>query len=59
MSPQAWAAPPPATGDRAAQVLDELEKPGAQRLKGIETIEFYYGDMDGNDTKVEVYGPLR
>ena len=21
--------------------------------------QLYYGDMDGNDTKVEVYGPLR
>ena len=40
-------------------VLEELEKPGAKRLKGVETIELYYGDMDDNDTKVEVYGPLR
>ncbi len=41
------------------KVLEELEKPGVRRLKGVETIEFYYGDMDDNETKVEVYGPLR
>ena len=40
-------------------VLEELEKPGVKRLKGVETIELYFGDMDDNDTKVEVYGPLR
>jgi len=41
------------------KVLDELEKPGVRRLKGVETIEIFYGDMDDNETKVEVYGPLR
>ena len=41
------------------KVLDELEKPGVKRLKGVETIEIFYGDMDDKDTKVEVYGPLR
>jgi hypothetical protein len=41
------------------RVLDELEKPGVRRLKGIETIEIFYGDMDDNETKFEVYGPLR
>ena len=41
------------------KVLDELEKPGVKRLKGIETIEIFYGDMDDKETKVEVYGPLR
>jgi hypothetical protein len=40
-------------------VLEELEKPGVKRLKGVETVELFYGDMDDNDTKVEVYGPLR
>jgi hypothetical protein len=40
-------------------VLDELEKPGVKRLKGVETIELFYGDMDDKETKVEVYGPLR
>jgi hypothetical protein len=41
------------------KVLDELEKPGVRRLKGVETIEIFYGDMDDKETKVEVYGPLR
>ena len=41
------------------KVLDELEKPDVRRLKGIETIEIFYGDMDDKDTTVEVYGPLR
>lgn len=41
------------------KVLDELERPGVKRLKGIETIELFYGDMDDKDTRVEVYGPLR
>ena len=41
------------------KVLDELERPGVRRLKGIDTIEFFYGDMDDKETKVEVYGPLR
>ncbi len=41
------------------KVLDELEKPGVKRLKGVETIELFYGDMDDKETKVEVYGPLR
>lgn len=41
------------------KVLDELEKPGVKRLKGIETIELFHGDMDDKDTRVEVYGPLR
>ncbi len=41
------------------KVLDELEKPNVRRLKGIETIEIFYGDMDDKDTKIEVYGPLR
>ncbi|MET0670723.1 MAG: hypothetical protein ABWY66_12055 [Xanthobacteraceae bacterium] len=41
------------------KVLDELEKPGVKRLKGVETIEIFYGDMDDKETKVEVYGPLR
>ena len=41
------------------KVLDELEKPNVRRLKGVETIEIFYGDMDDKDTKVEVYGPLR
>ncbi len=41
------------------KALNELEKPGVRRLKGIDTIEFFYGDMDDKETKVEVYGPLR
>jgi hypothetical protein len=41
------------------KVLDQVEKPGVNRIKGIETIEIFYGDMDDNETKVEVYGPLR
>jgi hypothetical protein len=41
------------------KVLDEMEKPSTKRLKGVETIELFYGDMDDKDTKVEVYGPLR
>ena len=41
------------------KVLDELEKPGVKRLKGVETIEIFHGDMDDEETKVEVYGPLR
>jgi hypothetical protein len=41
------------------KVLDELENPGVRQLKGIETIEIFYGDMDDAETKVEVYGPLR
>ncbi len=41
------------------KVLDELEKPGVRRVKGIETIELFYGDLDEDDTRVEVYGPLR
>ena len=41
------------------KVLEELEKPGVRRLKGVETIELYYGDMDDNETKIEIYGPLR
>jgi hypothetical protein len=41
------------------KVLEELEKPGVRRLKGVETIEIYYGDMDDPDTKIEIYGPLR
>jgi hypothetical protein len=41
------------------KVLDELKKPGVRRVKGIDTIELFYGDLDKDDTKVEVYGPLR
>ena len=41
------------------KVQDELEKPGVRRLKGVETIEIFYGDMDDEETKIEVYGPLR
>lgn len=41
------------------KVLDELEKPGVRRLKGVETIEIFRGDMNDKETKVEVYGPLR
>ena len=41
------------------KVLDELEKPNVRRLKGVETIEIFYGEMDDKDTRVEVYGPLR
>jgi hypothetical protein len=41
------------------KVLDEMEKPSTKRLKGVETIELFYGDMDDKETKVEVYGPLR
>lgn len=41
------------------KVLDELEKPGVRRLKGIETIELFHGDMGSKETAVEVYGPLR
>ena len=41
------------------KVLDALEKPGARRVKGVETIELFYGELDDSNTKVEVYGPLR
>lgn len=40
------------------RVFTELEKPKVKRLKGVETIELYYGDMDDEKTRVEVYGPL-
>lgn len=40
------------------RVLSEIEKPKVKRLKGIETIELYYGSMDDEKTRVEVYGPL-
>jgi hypothetical protein len=41
------------------KVLDALEQPGARRVKGVETIELFYGDLDDKNTKVEVYGPVR
>ena len=41
------------------KALDQVEKPGAARLKGIETIEIFRGHMDDKETKVEVYAPLR
>lgn len=40
------------------RVFAEIEKPKMKRLKGVETIELYYGDMDDEKTRVEVYGPL-
>jgi hypothetical protein len=50
-------------GARAApeirrRVFSEVEKPKVKRLKGVEIIELYYGDMDDEKTRVEVYGPL-
>ena len=40
------------------KVFAELEKPKVKRLKGVEVIELYYGDMDDDKTRIEVYGPL-
>jgi hypothetical protein len=40
------------------RVFAEIEKPKVKRLKGVEVIELYYGDMDDEKTRVEVYGPL-
>ena len=40
------------------RVFSEVEKPKVKRLKGVEIIELYYGDMDDEKTRVEVYGPL-
>jgi len=40
------------------KVFAELEKPKVKRLKGVEVIELYYGDMDDEKTRIEVYGPL-
>lgn len=40
------------------RVFAEIEKPKVKRLQGVEAIEFYYGDMDNEKTRVEVYGPL-
>ena len=42
-----------------ARYWTKLEKPGVKRLKGVETIEIFYGEMDDKETKIEVYGPLR
>jgi len=40
------------------RVFAEIEKPKVKRLKGVEVIELYYGDMDDEKTRVEIYGPL-
>jgi hypothetical protein len=47
-----------AAPDIRKRVFTEIEKPKVKRLKGVETIELYYGDMDNENTRVEVYGPL-
>lgn len=41
------------------KVLDALEQPGVRRVKGVETIELFYGDPDEKKTRIEVYGPVR
>ncbi len=41
------------------KVLDELEKPGVKRVKGIEVIEIFDGDPSEDKTPFTVYGPVR
>lgn len=47
-----------AAPDIRRRVFSEIEKPKVKRLKGVELVELYYGDMDDENTRVEVYGPL-
>lgn len=40
------------------RVLDEAEKPGVKRLKGVELIEIFDGEPDQPDTAFQVFAPL-